>query len=42
MNPQLNYYSAAAAHTDALRDAYRNPPLPRIDEAPEPERRSRL
>ena len=44
MNPQLNYYSAASAHAAALRDSYRNPPLPRVDivAEPAPERRSRL
>jgi hypothetical protein len=42
VNSQLSYYSAAAAHADAIRDAYRNPPLPRSEETPGPGRRSRL
>ena len=39
MNSALNYYSAAQMHADALRDAYRNPPLPRVERtAPAPRR----
>jgi hypothetical protein len=35
MNSAINYYSAAQRHTDAIREARRNPPLPRpVDEAP--------
>jgi hypothetical protein len=29
MNSAINYYSAAQRHTDAIRDARRNPPLVR-------------
>jgi hypothetical protein len=32
MNSALNYYSAAQRQSDAIRDAYRNPPLPQVDE----------
>ena len=42
MNSALNYYSAAQMHADALRDAYRNPPLPRLESDAPPVRRSWL
>ena len=40
MNSAIHYYSAAQRHADAIREARRNPPLPRpVDEAPVPVRR---
>ena len=42
MNSALNYYSAAQRHSDAIRDSYRNPPLPQREPPPAQAKRSFL
>ena len=44
MNSAINYYSAAQRHTDAIREARRNPPRAQLAPGPvaEPAPRSRL